>query len=277
LEPFQLREETERPSSAFLLAPWNGRDGLTAGFSARQTGNAALHVGDDPGAVVRNREALAESLGWRFETYTCAEQVHGSEVRVVEASDAGSGRATLDNAIPGTDALITNEPDVLLAMFFADCVPLYFYDPRTGAIGLAHAGWKGTVSEIAVKTVEKMRERFGADPVNMKAAIGPSIGGCCYEVDENVLKRVRPLLDSLSVADSHFSPKDIVIPNDKGDRARLDLKHLNRQLMIKAGIMPSRIEMSSWCTSCRTDLFFSHRKEKGNTGRMMSWLGKKSR
>jgi len=277
LEPFQLRTEGGRPSSLFLLSAWNDRDGLTAGFSARQTGNAALHVGDDPQAVIRNRTELTRSLDWRFEAYTCAEQVHGSEVRVLTREDAGSGRESQEKAIPGTDAMITNEPDVLLAMFFADCVPLYFYDPTTGAMGLAHAGWKGTVSEIAVRTVEKLRETYGVDPSNLLAAIGPSIGGCCYEVDDRVLRHVKPILGELGELDPDFAAENVVVPNEAGDRARLDLKHLNRQLMIKAGIMPSRIEMSSWCTSCRNDLFFSHRKDNGNTGRMMSWLGKKSR
>ncbi|OXS62429.1 multicopper polyphenol oxidase [Cohnella sp. CIP 111063] len=270
MEPFVLREEKGQPSSLFMLQIWCGTDdGLTAGFTTRRAGNVALHVGDDPLAVVSNRETMAESLGWDFAAFTCAEQVHGNDVYVVKTEDIGRGRTSRETAIADTDAMITNKPDVLLAMFYADCVPLYFHDPVTGAMGLAHAGWKGTVSEIAVKTVEKMREIYGVRPENMRAAIGPSIGDCCYEVDESVLKHVRPLLDT--------STEEIVRPNEIGDRAQLNLKHLNRQLMIKAGILPSRIEISSWCTSCRTDLLFSHRKEKGATGRMMSWLGRKSR
>ncbi len=272
MEPYVLRDENgpDRPSSLFMLRTWcDGTNGLTAGFTTRHAGNVALHVGDDPNSVVSNREAVTGLLGWEFAAFTCAEQVHGSDVRVVTAEDAGRGRASRETAFAGTDAMITNNPDILLAMFYADCVPLYFYDPVTGAMGLAHAGWKGTVADIAGITVEKMRSVYGVLPENMLAAIGPSIGDCCYEVDESVLMHVRPLLDS---------PKEEVVkPNEIGDRARLNLKHLNRQLMIKAGIMPSRIEMSSWCTSCHSDLLFSHRKERGTTGRMMSWLGKKSR
>jgi len=269
LEPFVMHKQNDRPSSLFLLQPWCETDGLTAGLTARNAGNVALHVGDDPRSVIANREAVTSSLDWPFAAFTCAEQVHGNDVYVVTAEDAGRGRDSREKAIPNADAMVTNEPDVLLAMFYADCVPLYFYDPVTGAIGLAHAGWKGTVSEIAVKTVEKMGAVYGSRPENIRAAIGPSIGDCCYEVDESVLIHVRPLLD--------FSMEEVVKPNESGDRAQLNLKHLNRQLMIKAGIMPSRIEMSSWCTSCHTDLLFSHRREKGKTGRMMSWLGKKSR
>jgi len=269
LEPFQLNIENENPPSLFLLRPWSDLDGVTAGFTTRQALNSALHVGDDPVSVLRNREKITDRLGWNFASFTCAEQVHSNHVYVVTSEDSGRGRSDRESAIQDTDALITNEPDVLLAMFFADCVPLYFYDPVTESLGLAHAGWKGTVAEIAVKTVEKMQAVYGVQPENILAAIGPSIGSCCYEVDDNVLRNVRPLLaaDDLNV----------IKPGETEGRARLDLKHLNRQLMIKAGIMPSRIEISSWCTSCRTDLLFSHRKEKGATGRMMSWLGKKSR
>ncbi|QMV40369.1 peptidoglycan editing factor PgeF [Cohnella cholangitidis] len=276
MEPFQLRIEDEK-SSLLMLHSWCERNGITAGFTTRQAKNTALHVGDDPGNVLTSRNNIAEELSWRFEAFTCAEQVHGNDVYVISSEDIGRGRLDRESAIPNTDALITNESDVLLAMYFADCVPLYFHDPVTGSLGLAHAGWKGTVSEIAVKTVAKMQAVYGAEPENILAAIGPSIGSCCYEVDRRVLQHVRPLIDLLRAGNPIIEESSIVISSESEGRAYLDLKHLNRELMIKAGILPSRIEMSSWCTSCRTDLFFSHRKENGVTGRMMSWLGRKSR
>ncbi|QJD83577.1 peptidoglycan editing factor PgeF [Cohnella herbarum] len=276
MEPFQLRLEDEG-SSLLLLQSWCDRDGITAGFTTRHAGNTALHVGDEPQAVINTRKKISSSLDWKFEVFTCAEQVHSNEVFVVTKEDAGRGRADRTSAIQSTDALITNETDVLLAMYFADCVPLYFFDPVTESLGLAHAGWKGTVSEIAVKTVEKMRDVYGARPENLMAAIGPSIGSCCYEVDDHVLQHVYPLVQSLRENNSLFNGTDTIITDKTDSRANLDLKHLNRHLMIKAGILPSRIEMSSWCTSCRSDVLFSHRKENGVTGRMMSWLGKKSR
>jgi YfiH family protein len=274
VEPFQLSSESDE-SSLLMLRSWCDLDGITAGFTTRQAFNTALHVGDNPENVVNHRRRVVERLGWSFDSFTCAEQVHGSHVHVVTQEDTGRGRYDRQSSIADTDALITNVPGVLLAMYFADCVPLYFYDPLTESLGLAHAGWKGTVSEIAIKTVEKMTENFGAKPENMLAAIGPSIGACCYEVDESVLRHVRPLLESLQVSNRSADFQSIIQPSPTIDRAHLDLKHLNRHLMIKAGIMPSRIEMSSWCTGCRTDMLFSHRKENGVTGRMMSWLGKK--
>lgn len=276
MEAFELCDDLTG-SPLFMLNRWCQENGLSAGFTTRQTGNVALHVGDAPFSVVNNRKTLAERLGWPFEAFTCAEQVHGCEVRIIKASDAGSGRQDRDSSIQNTDALITNVPDVLLTMFFADCVPLYFYDSNTKSMGLAHAGWKGTVADIAAATVGKMQSEFGALPADLKAAIGPSIGGCCYEVDESVLENVRPIMATMRENDPLWNGTDVVKPSKREGRAYLDLKHLNRQLMIKAGIMPSNIEMSSWCTGCRTDLLFSHRMENGATGRMMSWLGRKSR
>jgi YfiH family protein len=276
MEPFQLRTE-DGDASLLMLQSWCEPNGVTAGFTTRQAMNMALHVGDDPESVINNRRRVAEQLGWPYEYFTCAEQVHGNHVHRVTRKDAGRGREDRISAFANTDAIITNEADVLLVMFFADCVPLYFYDPVTESIGLAHAGWKGTVSEIAIKTVEKMRAAYGVEPGNLRAAIGPSISSSCYEVDESVLQHVRPLLESLQEGNNTIEAKNIIQPQEKNNRAFLDLKHLNRQLMIKAGILPSRIEMSSWCTASRTDLLFSHRKENGITGRMMSWLGRKSR
>jgi len=263
MEPF-VWDTGQQKQPLLPLAEWRSESGLSAGFTTRFAGNAALHVGDDAAAVIERRRAIAAALGWPFEAWTCGEQVHGSHVRVVRKEDAGSGRMDRTSACSDTDALIANEPDVLLVQFFADCVPLYFHDPTTGAIGLAHAGWKGAVADIAGQTVRGMAEAYGTRPSDLRAAIGPSIGACCYEVDEAVIRHVREIP----------AVERVLTPSRPG-KEMLDLKQLNRHFMIKAGIMPDRIELSSWCTGCRTDIFFSHRKEKGATGRMMSWLGRK--
>ncbi|MBW5444799.1 peptidoglycan editing factor PgeF [Cohnella sp. CFH 77786] len=265
MEPFApMGEAGETP---FLeLRDWKRYDGISAGFTTRQAGNTALHVGDDADAVATRRQAVAEMLGWDFAAFTCGEQVHGHHVYTVRKEDAGRGRLDRMSAIADSDALITDEPGIMLVQFFADCVPLYFLDPVTGAIGLAHAGWKGTVADIAGHTVRRMAEQYGTNPADLRSAIGPSIGPCCYEVDEAVIGRVTQIEGGSRMLDV-----------TENGRARLDLKELNRHLMIKAGILPSRIEMSTWCTGCRTDLFFSHRAENGKTGRMMSWLGRKTR
>jgi len=265
MEPFIL-DPAVQEQPLLALAEWRHESGVSAGFTTRFAGNTALHVGDDPAAVIARRQAIAGEIGWPFEAWTCGEQVHGARVRVVRREDAGSGRRDRTSAFADTDALITNEPDILLVQFFADCVPLYFHDPISGAIGLAHAGWKGAVADIAGQTVRSMSEAFGVQPARLRAAIGPSIGPCCYEVDDAVIRHIRQIPGA----------ERVLSPSRPG-KEMLDLKELNRHFMILAGIMPDRIELSSWCTGCRTDIFFSHRKEDGRTGRMMSFLGRKSR
>ncbi|EFM12834.1 protein of unknown function DUF152 [Paenibacillus curdlanolyticus YK9] len=290
MEPFVWDQAAGSGVSAFALSSWTARDsGLTAGFTTRLGGvsqapwaslNMGLHVSDRDEDVVANRQRLAESLGWPFEAFTCAEQVHGDHVHVVTAADAGRGRDSRASALQDTDALITNERGVLLASFYADCVPLYFWDPVHGAIGLAHAGWKGTAAEIAARTVEAMHAEFDSEPAQIRCAIGPSIGSCCYEVDGVVIERMEQLCSSFaSLSDTdgaQLAAADLVRKKDNG-KAMLDLKEINRHIMIKAGILPIHIELSKWCSSCRTDLLFSHRAENGSTGRMASWIGMEKR
>jgi hypothetical protein len=265
------------------LGPWRRFAELEAGFSTRLGGvsqtpwhslNTALHVGDAEGDVIRNRRRIAGRLGWPFEAWTSAGQVHGNHVYRVTAKDRGKGRERPEDAVAEADALITDVPGVLLVMYFADCVPIYFYDPDHSAIGLAHAGWRGTALDVAGETVRAMAAAFGSRPERLYAAIGPSIGPCCYEVDEPVLDRLLPLAETLGRFGGPGA-EALTVPARPG-RAAANLKEFNRRLMMKAGILPSRIEISRWCTGCRTDLFFSHRREGGKTGRMAAWLGRRS-
>lgn len=252
--------------------PW-----LSVGFSSRVGGvskgvwnslNCGFHVDDHPDDVIHNRSRIADALGFTLDDWTCAEQVHGCEVQSVSRIDAGRGSVSRDTAIPDKDAIITQDSGVMLTAFFADCVPLYFIDPDRHVIALAHAGWRGTVGEIARFTIEAFHDQYGSRPEQLIAAIGPSIGGCCYEVDQRVIDRVTPLVNHPDEAAA------IVVPMSDG-KYKLNLKELNRQIMIKAGILPTRIECSNWCTSCHTEIFYSHRREHGRTGRMIAWIGRK--
>ncbi|HEY8530205.1 MAG TPA: peptidoglycan editing factor PgeF [Paenibacillaceae bacterium] len=265
------------------LGPWRRFAGLTAGFSTRLGGvsqapwhslNTGLHVGDEAGAVIRNRRSIAERLGWPFEAWTSASQVHGNRVYRVTAADRGRGRERPEDAAAEADALITDVPGILLVMYYADCVPVYFYDPDHAAVGLAHAGWRGIALDVVGETVRAMEAAFGSRPERLYAAIGPSIGPCCYEVDEPVLERLLPLGETLRQFGGPGA-EALTVPSRPG-RAGANLKEFARRLMMKAGILPSRIEISRWCTGCRTDLFFSHRREGGRTGRMAAWLGRRS-
>lgn len=282
MEPF-IKQERQGPH-LFVLEAWNGeRAGLTAGFSGRGGGrgtapydslNLALHVGDDPDDVISNRKLTAETLGFSFEDWTCGEQVHSSRVALIGLEERGRGRLNRQTAIQDTDGLLTNIPGVLLTSFYADCVPLYFWDPVHHVVGLAHAGWKGTIQEIASRMIEKMSEEYESRPEDIRTAIGPSIGQCCYEVDDKVMSKVSDL-GLLAPGNNNDSA---LFYTDKGNgKYMLNLKEINRHIMIKAGILADHIECTSWCTSCRNDLFFSYRKDGGTTGRMASWIGMRKR
>ncbi|CAM4147970.1 peptidoglycan editing factor PgeF [Paenibacillus alkaliterrae] len=283
MDVFEHIQSAKGPS-LFLLPEWQNRCHLlTAGFTGRSGGvsespytslNMGLHVGDMDETVIKNRQLVSDALDWPFEAWTCAEQVHGNRVQRVTEEERGSGRETLANVIKGCDAIITNVPNVLLVSYYADCVPLYFYDPVHHAIALAHAGWKGTVQQIAQETILAMAEAYGSRPQELVAAIGPSIGICCYEVDGPVIGQVTLLLEKLGCSDDSA---DTMLELSDNGRANLNLKEINRQIMIKAGILPIHIELTQWCTGCRRDLFYSHRMEGGSTGRMASWIGIRER
>ncbi|GGG89914.1 peptidoglycan editing factor PgeF [Paenibacillus radicis (ex Gao et al. 2016)] len=286
METFRAVQSAKGPS-LFLLSPWlEQNEQLTAGFTGRDGGvseapwtslNLALHVGDRDEDVVRNRSLLTEALDWPFEAWTCGEQVHGCEVQHIGPKDRGKGRLSRDSAIPDTDAIMTDVPGVLLASFYADCVPLYFYDPEHEAVALAHAGWKGTVLEIAAKTIQAMADRYGTKPEQVRAAIGPSIDACCYEVDGIVIDRLEELASRFAASETAAAADESLMKRMPNGKAMVNLKQFNRQIMIKAGILPIHIELSKWCTGCNREKFFSHRMEGGSTGRMASWIGIRER
>lgn len=281
MEPFVQGKENLQ---LLHLETWRQEYGeITAGFTGRQGGaskepydslNCAFHVGDAPEDVLGNRVALAEALNFKPEDWTCGEQTHGADIAVVREADRGRGQKDRASAFQSTDGLLTDVPGVLLTSFYADCVPLYFYDPVHRVVGLAHAGWKGTVAQIADAMVKKMEAVYNSDPHDIVAAIGPSIGDCCYEVDDYVMEHVRrletDLKDRVEASDSAELYRASITDKSK---YMLNLKEMNRRIMIKAGILPTHIECTTWCTSCNTDLFFSYRKENGKTGRMTSWIG----
>ena len=216
--------------------------------------NLALHVGDDSEKVLRNREKFAAAIGADPARFTTCAQIHGSKVQVVTKDLIGSGALSFADTIPETDALITNLPDVPLLLFYADCVPVLLADPVTGSIGLAHAGWRGTAAQIAKKTVQAMVESFHVNPENLLGAIGPSIGACCYEVDDAVKEKMPEYRQFFA---------------DKGNgKYWLDLWAVNRQQLLEAGLAADRISVAGICTNDNPELFCSYRYENGRTGRM---------
>jgi YfiH family protein len=266
----------ENGSILFIIKPWMEKfNWLTVGITSRLGGvsnypwnefNQALHVGDHPTHVIFNRQRLAEAIGIDFAQWTCAEQVHGYDVAQVGQSNVGSGRLSRDQAIPSKDALITQEKDVMLNAFFADCVPIWLVDPTHRAIGLVHAGWRGSSLDVVSIASRAMSEAYHTDPSELHAAIGPSIRGCCYEVDDVVMDRMKSADDSFG---------EYYYQTTSEHHYRLDLAKFNQHKLLKAGILPEHIEISEYCTACHTDVFYSHRREFGQTGRMSAWIAMK--
>ncbi len=270
MEPFQL--DTEK--GVFWIRSWVERHPhLRMGFTTRSLGldshhgNLALHVGDDVQRVLDNRTYIANLFKLPLEAITCAQQTHGANIVEVDDENHGAGALELESSIRDTDGLITNRHDTMLMLFFADCVPIYFFDPEKQVFGIAHAGWRGTVQNIATKMVRKFQEIYDSKSYNIHIVIGPSIGACCYQVDQKVMDLVENVM---------HNEVDAVAKADGSLHYRLDLKKMNQILLERAGILSSHIEVSELCTSCQSHYFFSHRKERESAGRMAAfavWKG----
>lgn len=250
-------------------------DGLpvTAAVSCRNGGvsrppfsslNMGLHVGDDALSVAENRKRYFHALGIPAEDLINCMQVHGTHIEVVGKKDLGRGAFSLDTAIPDTDGLVTDEPSVPLTMNYADCTPIFFYDPVKGVIGLSHGGWRGTAGNIAGKTVELMVSRFGSKREDIRGAIGPAISLKRFEVGKEVIDAMAALFTEEELA-SLYEGKE-------NGKYLFGLGEANHVLMRKAGLLEEYIEDCYLCTWDKNDLFYSYRKEGGHTGRHMAVL-----
>jgi len=243
------------------------------GFSTRAGGvseapfdslNLSLNVGDDPDYVIENRRKFAGAIGVDVRRIVVPDQVHSNGVRLVTENDAGAGTFDHGTAIRDTDVLITNTPSLPLALHFADCACIFLLDPVHRAIGVAHAGWKGTVEGAVIAAVDGMTREFGTEPKDLLAAIAPSIGRCCYVVSEDVAKRFYKV----------FPNEDRVFKQYSSTKWRVDLKVANSILLNRAGLVDSNIAISDECTCCDIDEFFSYRRD-GSAGRMGGWIALK--
>jgi len=265
-----MTEIFKQTNDIYLSSKWQEKyTGLCVGFSTRRGGisdapfdqlNMGLHVADEPENVLSNREILAKTISFPLDRWVIGEQVHHTNIKVVEQNDLGKGTRSMEDDVKGDDGLITNKKDVLCAAFFADCVPLYFYDPITQYVGLAHAGWKGTVNRIADKMVKQF-VRNGTDPANLHVMIGPSISGQYYEVDERVTQHM----------DREHAEK--VTRKISENKFLLDLKQLNTEILLQSGVLRHNIDITKYCTFRDKELFFSYRRDHGKTGRMLGFIG----
>ena len=213
--------------------------------------NLAVGRGDSEENVKTNLRILATALGYDPKKYVLTRQTHSDIVRVVTDADCNG---FFHRDYPECDALVTNTPGVTLMVFTADCTPLLFHDPVTGAVGAAHAGWRGTAQNIGAKTVEAMVRNFGCKPENIRAAIGPNLGQCHFETD----------LDVPSAMIAAYGDEVLPLIRQKGEKYFPDLKAINALSLRKAGVL--HIEISDACTWCESDRFRSHRVTKGDRG-----------
>jgi len=249
------------PLLQFASLPANGR--VQHAVFTRQGGvspapfdslNLSVSVPDEKERVYANRRRAYGLYGRDTDTVVHAHLVHGRDVARVTQANNGTW-------LPRVDAILTDEPGCALTMNFADCTPILLYDPVHQAIGLGHAGWQGTVKDLPGAMVEAMQREFGSRPADLVAGIGPCIGPCCYEVGEVVITAVQAAFDQ---------PEELLLPNPRpqAPNPHFDLPAANRRNLQRAGVQ--QIELSGLCTACRTDLFFSHRAERGKTGRFGS-------
>lgn len=215
--------------------------------------NLGLNRGDEQERVKENYAVICRELEIEPDDIVCSKQVHGTRIRVVTSEDRGKLFVPEPEE---ADALITGDADVALAVFTADCVPILLYDPVRGAVGAVHAGWRGTVADIACKSVKQMADALDCRTADIRAAIGPCISKCCFETGPEV---ADALLEALgTAAESCIS--------QAGDKFMVDLKAANRLLLIRAGIRDDYIEISDECTFCEHNKYWSHRRTDGTRG-----------
>lgn len=225
--------------------------------------NLSFSRGDEEAAVYENYRRIAETVGFSSENVVCSDQTHTTNVRRVGKEEKGCGLYS-PRPYQDVDGLITNEPGVTLATFYADCVPLYLVDPVKKAVGLSHSGWRGTTGKIGKVTVEAMEREFGSRPEDILAVIGPSICQDCYEVSEDVAEAFR----------SAYLPavwERLLLKKENG-KYQLNLWEACRENFLEAGIPEDNIVMPEICTCCNPSFLFSHRASKGKRGNLAAFL-----
>jgi hypothetical protein len=268
MEPFVLKNQ-----SFFTIDSWTRQfPGLVAGITTKSGGaskgnfetlNLGFHVGDDISDVCSNREKVADLLEFPLNHWVGAEQTHDIVLKKITKADRGKGSNSYKHSFKSTDGFYTNEEGILLTLCFADCVPLFFIAPEKKMIGAAHAGWKGTVHQIAKQMITAWR-REGIDPEQIFVVIGPSICEKCYIVDKHVINFVEKLLEDVEIL-----PYNLI----KEGQFSLDLRELNRKILLAAGVPNGNILTTGFCSCCDDKEFYSHRRDQGRTGRMLSFIG----
>nr|WP_302628845.1 peptidoglycan editing factor PgeF [uncultured Eubacterium sp.] len=244
---------------------------LKNGFSTRLGGvsegvlstmNLGFGRNDLPENVVKNHEIIANTIGFNPENIVVSKQTHTTNVKIVSKKDCGKG-IYRERDYDDVDGMITNEKGIVLATYFADCVPLYMVDTKNKAIGLSHSGWRGTVGKIGKVTLDLMKETYGTNPKDVIACIGPSICRDCYEVSEDVATEFEAAFKGRK--------KDILINKGNG-KYQLDLWECNYIIFKECGVYEENIHMPDICTCHNMEMMFSHRATQGRRGNLAAFL-----
>lgn len=240
------------------------------GFSTRLGGvsegiyasmNLSFTRGDDPEKVRENFRRICKSMGVSEEQVVVSAQEHHTVIHNATAADRGRG-VTRDRGYTDIDGLLTDEPGVVLCTQYADCVPLFFLDPVKRVVGTSHSGWKGTVARIGAVTVDRMCSDYGCNRRDILAAVGPSIGPCCFEVD-------APVYEAFSRMKEFDGGCYQARP---GGKFHIDLWEVNRRILQASGISPEHITVTDLCTRCRPDVFWSHRATGKDRGSLAGFI-----
>lgn len=236
--------------------------GVSKGYHSSM--NLGFSNGDDSSCVTENFHIISKVLGISPDHIVRSMQTHTTNVVKVTANDCGNDGELVPNRFTDVDGLMTNEPGIALACFYADCVPLYFYDPRLKVVAVAHSGWRGTVGRMGAVTINRMAEEYGSDPADIYTAIGPSICKECYEVSEDVAYAFKKEFGEVS--DSFISPGKCE------GKYQLDLWKANKVILRDAGIREEHIECAELCTCCNSEWLFSHRASGGKRGNLGAFI-----
>jgi polyphenol oxidase len=285
------RVESLEALQIIRIPGWKQYNWLRHGFSTRQGGVSSVYGGDtlnlgwtkedDPGSVTENRRRFTAAIAGGTDddpglALVGVRQIHSAMIRVLRREDgaregklaSADGKAVLEG-----DGLITAVPGVMLGVGTADCVPVLLADVSKRVVAAFHAGWRGTVARIVEQGVNRMRQEYGSQPKDLVAAVGPSIGACCYSVGEEVLAEFR---SNFSYADELF--RNVNHPEVSATKVHLDLWEANRRQLLDAGLGEAQITVLGQCTACSRDSqgamqYFSHRAEHGVAGRMLNVVG----
>lgn len=246
--------------------------GVSTGmFSSLNLGSGSSPYKDRPENIRENLIRIVDSIGLDPNSLVLSDQVHMTEIRLVKEGDRGKG-FNIPMDYKEIDGFITNTPGITLVTKYADCVPLFFVDPVKKAIGLSHSGWRGTVNRIGYKTVNEMGKAFACKPKDIIAVIGPSICMNCYEVGEEVAAEFSKAFSDIEGSKLLDDEKSPILVRNQNGRYQLNLWEACRRALLEAGLSKDHIHVSKVCTSCNSELLFSHRKTNGKRGSLAAFL-----